>query len=323
MIGSNLFDSGGNYTSALVDWITKPAGTGTFSTCPDPATFTVGATTLANPSGGAPFTPVAVNQIDGSSTGYVIALPHVPSSSSISNVLMYTVTNSGGSAAFSAATAISVGSYSIPPAAPESGSTFTLDTLDGRFTQAVGAIDPLCHTPAGGPAFAVWTQHTVAGGAGSQVRWDEINTSNNTVCQSGATTSTTLDTFNGAVSPDRLVNGTTALFGSDMVLGYNTSSATTDPTIVMASSVGHAALTAAVKIVGGAGPYTDGFTCPLAPAGQGLCRWGDYSAATPDPSTTLASGSEGQVWLTNMFNAKSSASGGKANWKTENWAARP
>ena len=47
-------------------------------------------------------------------------------------------------------------------ARPSRGSSDTLDTLDSRLTQAVAAADP-----GAVGAEAVWTQHTVAGGAGS------------------------------------------------------------------------------------------------------------------------------------------------------------
>jgi hypothetical protein len=323
MIGFNLFDQSANFKSAWVEWLNKPAGTGALTTCPDGSMFHPGSTKLLRPNGAPAFTPVPANQVDGSSTGYVIARPGPAGSSPAANVLLYTVGNSGGSAVFGTATAINVGTYSVPPSAPEGGSSFVIDTLDGRFTQAVAAVDPKCHTGAGGAAVAVWTQHTVAGGAGSEVRWDEINTSTDALCQEGAAGSASLYAYNGAISPDRLVNGSTARFGSNMVLGYNTSSSSSDPAVLMISSVAHAAAGAPVKIAGGVGPYSDGFTCPVAPAGQGLCRWGDYSAATPDPSSALASGIKGRVWLTNAFSAAGAATGGNANWKTENWEAIP
>ena len=54
--------------------------------------------------------------------------------------------------------------YSFPPPAPQKGAPFTLDTLDARPTQAVAAKDP---SKSG--RTAVWIQHTVAGGAGTEV----------------------------------------------------------------------------------------------------------------------------------------------------------
>ena len=59
-----------------------------------------------------------------------------------------------------------------------------------------------------------------------------------------------------------------------------------------------------------------GFDCAGA---DNDCRWGDYSAATPDPNPPTAAG---RVWMTNQY-----ASGGTsttiANWLTWNWAATP
>lgn len=45
-----------------------------------------------------------------------------------------------------------------------------IDTGDGRLPQAISAIDP-----ARAGALAIWTSHTVSGGAGSMVRWYEID----------------------------------------------------------------------------------------------------------------------------------------------------
>ena len=317
MVGWNLFDSGGNFSAAQVEAISKPTGTGTITTCPDGATgFTTGSTSLASA-----FTPLPAQQTDTSSTGYLIARPpSLPATS----ILLYSVTKGGGGApVFSSVGSIGVSSYAVPPSAPEKGTTFKIDTSDTRFTQAVSAVDAMCHTRSGGPAVGLWTQHTVKGGAGSEVQWFEINASTAAICQSGTAAPSGRDAFDAAISPDRLVNGSTAMFGSDFVLGYDTSSSTTDPTIDMLSSVGHAASSAAVKVVGATGPYEDGFTCPPPPKGNGVCRWGDYAAATPDPNPALASSTTGEVWLTNMFNANTLASGTNDNWRTENWAARP
>ncbi len=46
-----------------------------------------------------------------------------------------------------------------------------------------------------------------------------------------------------------------------------------------------------------------------------VCRWGDYSAATPDPAADTK-GAHGVVWLTNMYE-KATDDG---SW---NWSASP
>ena len=56
--------------------------------------------------------------------------------------------------------------FKLPPNVPQPGSTDKLDSLDGRLTQAVAAADP-----GAGGSEAIWTQHTIAGGAGTVVRW--------------------------------------------------------------------------------------------------------------------------------------------------------
>src|SRR5207302_349252 len=59
-------------------------------------------------------------------------------------------------------TSVPVTAYKVPAAAPQPGTSFKLDTSDTRPTQAVSAIDP-----AHGSVTALWTQHTVFGGAGA------------------------------------------------------------------------------------------------------------------------------------------------------------
>src|SRR5262249_61134436 len=96
----------------------------------------------------------------------------------------------------------------VPAAAPQPGPAFKLDTLDARPTQAVSAVDPK-H----GSVTALWTQHTVFGGAGAQVRWYEINPATHSLIQKGTISSPSLFTFNGAISPDRRINGASKKFG--------------------------------------------------------------------------------------------------------------
>src|SRR5207249_11227858 len=118
-------------------------------------------------------------------------------------------------------------SFAIPPNAPQPAAGSVLDTLDGRLTQAVSGVDP-----AHANATAIWTQHTVSGGAGAQVRWYEVNPAAPAVLQSGSVSSASY-VFNGAISPDRVVNGATKAFGGSMVLGFNTSSTAAAPAIQM------------------------------------------------------------------------------------------
>src|SRR5439155_12889330 len=121
---------------------------------------------------------------------------------------------------------VSVPSYTMPPDAPQPGVTDTIDTLDGRLTHAVAAIDPRHGT------MTVWTQHTVAhGGTRAQVQWYEIDPVSHVQVQGGPIESTTLSIFNAMVSPDRAVSGSSAAFGDGMVASVNTSSASQFPAI--------------------------------------------------------------------------------------------
>jgi hypothetical protein len=209
-----------------------------------------------------------------------------------------------------------VPSYTVPPDATQSGLTQKLGTLDARNTQAV-----LARNPRRSNAFSLWTQHTVAAESGvSAVRWYEINP----VGAAPSVRSTSLifapgaHLYNAAISPDRRVDGATAAFGGSFVIGYSASSAALgiDPRIVMGSSVNGGALSVAL-VRDAVGPYQS-FEC----AGAGdTCRWGDYSAATPDPRP--AAGPRGVVWLTNMFSGIANPPTTQANWRTWIFAARP
>ena len=47
------------------------------------------------------------------------------------------------------------------------------------------------------------------------------------------------------------------------------------------------------------------------------CRWGDYPAATPDP-TVRAGATVGRVWFTNMYDAGCTSPTTASCWQTEN-----
>lgn len=67
----------------------------------------------------------------------------------------------------------------------------------------------------------------------------------------------------------------------------------------------------------GVGPYRD-FTCVSAGS---TCRWGDYSAATPDPRPTIAG--RGEVWGTSQFSGVLNPPANGVNWHTEIFALQP
>lgn len=238
-----------------------------------------------------------------------------------------TAPNSTGGPAFGNAVTVGgaggVAPYAFPPSAPQppssSGITgLTLDTLDARLTNAIQAVDPRFGTP------VVWTQHTVAaseGGFGSEVRWYEIQLGSGALLQNGIVNDPNVYCFMGAISPDR--NGTTHNFGSNMVLGFNTSSATDagSPKAQMVSKKGANSQSGFVLVM--TSPNSDqDFTC--FPSGGGPpCRWGDYSGASPDPASTT-----GNVWLTVMLMSNDGGTPGNPPlvdpaWITWNWEATP
>jgi hypothetical protein len=311
LIGSNDF-SGSRFTGSTIAWMTKPPpGTA----CPAPGTLAIGLTgALKNADGTAAFTPVPANQTDTSSTGWAVARPASIPPGGATFLTVFPVTKSATGAAVIPVTGASVPvrAFQVPASATQPGTPDVLDTLDARNTQAVSAVDPL-H----GGVTALWTQHAVFGGAGSQVRWYEINPANRTLIQHGTLSSASRFTFDAAISPDRRVNGATSLFGGDMVINVVRSSMTTLPAIKAASKIGPNPVSALSNIATSAASDT-GFDCIQ---NAGLCRWGDYAAATPDPAAP-ATGTTGQVWGSSML-AAPGGSAASAGWTTRNFAIKP
>jgi hypothetical protein len=307
LVGTNVFNSSGPFLRTDLAAITKPVAG---DTCQAPETLTLSlATNLLDAKGRVAWTPVPANQTDDSSAGWVVATKCC--SGGLISVFKVTE-NSDGTISVGAARTLDVPSYSVPQSAPQSGSVELLDTLDTRLTQAVSAIDP---TRGSGGSVAIWTQHTVLGGAGAQVRWYEIRPKTPSLYQSGTLTSASRFYFNAAISPDRKVKGSTTAFGQSMVIGYNTTSPSQLADIRMASKIGSGPVQEAVAPVKqSTGPLED-FSCD-----SNLCRWGDYAGATPDPGAP-ASSATGQVWLTNQWSVGSSCCA--ADWRSWNWAASP
>ncbi len=312
LIGSNVFLLQLLYSGSDLAWISKPPA-GPLSSCPDPSQFQAGAFKgLTNANGSDATTPVPAVQTDPSGTGWVVAAPDV-SAGSANYLTAFAVTkNATGGAALGAPRTIPVPSYSVPANAPQPGGP-VLDTLDGRLERAVSGVDP-----AHGGKMAVWTAHAVFGGAGSEERWYEIDPASSTLLQSGKATSSSLYVWNGAVSPDRAVNGASAAFGQSMVMGFNTSSSSEYPALQMVSKVGADPQSGFVLVKQSPGSNVD-FTCasPYGPP----CRWGDYSGASADPVAD-PTGSTGAVWLSGQWNVASTDSTGM-DWRTWNWQAVP
>jgi hypothetical protein len=185
---------------------------------------------------------------------------------------------------------------------PQKGGN-AIDGKDARLTQAYLAIDPRLGHP------ALWTAHSIAGGAGQRVRWYEINAALGTVDQSGTVSDPNLHYFYPSIAPDRAVLGSSAGFGSGMVLTVNSSSANTQTAIGMVTKAGARLQSPVTTIQESASAWS----CVKDGPPRNSCRWGDYSGASPDPSPPAGTG-VGRVWLTNQWNNSS-------DWLTWNWAA--
>jgi hypothetical protein len=312
LYGYNLFTNGAStYAgSSFVTLNKPPAG----STCPATSAFTVyGSGVLHNADGSDAATPVPANLIDDANgAGYVVAnadltdLTAHPSGANFASV--YTVTTNGTDAngipvpSLAGPTNIAVPTYSMPANAPEKDTAYLLDTLDGRFEAAVAANDP-----SHGNSIAVWTAHAVFGGAGTEERWYELDPNAGSVFQTDKATSSSLFIWNGAISPDRANNGTTAAFGDSMAMSVSASSPTTYPSLQFVTKRGASAQSALTTLVQSNGANIDSSCSSTSP-----CRWGDYSGASPDPSST---GLIGKIWLANQYNV----GGGTASdtdWRT-------
>ena len=320
LIGVNFYPTFSSPLSTQSDllWVSKPQGSGAITTCPSATTFKAGKfSNLKNVNGTQAFTPVPAIQTDTSTNGFVVATADIEDGSSGNFITVFQVMPSAADPtvpSLSAPHQVAVSSYTGGPDAPQMGTNRLLDTLDGRLKHAVSGIDPRTGKN------EVWTSHAVLGGAGTQARWYEITptpVATPSLFQSGVISNASLYVFNDGIAPDRTVNPTGAAHGSNMVAGFNTSSATTFSAIRMVSKVGAGARSGFVLVKQSPGKNED-FTCPSAGS---TCRWGDYGGATSDPAASLTA-SSGRVWLTNEWNAASTNPNG-VWWRTRNWEAIP
>ena len=311
IIGVNVFHGNSFARSDVLAIDKPPAGT----SCPSPSSITLVQGKNLKVGGAQQFTPVPANEIDTKATGYALTIaPGLPAT----KLGLFTVTKdltTGDPVIQRSGTTVRVGSYDIPPLAPQLNGNFPIDTSDARLTQAVAAVDPKQNN-----TFAIWTQHAIAGGAGSKERWYEIDPATRTVLQKGSVSDPDLYLYNGAISPDRVVAGSTKAYGGSMVMGFTTSSSATFPAIQMVSKRGAHATSSFVLVQASPG-YDEDFGCAQLVT---MCRWGDYSAATPDPAAPTGA-TVGSVWLTNMWTADATTTGGTSgvSWRTWNWQATP
>jgi hypothetical protein len=307
MYGYNKFSGGSTYDGSEFTLVNKPpAG----SACAPTSAFAVYTSgVLHNADNSLAATPVPASLVDDSNrTGYVVANADLTQTTSANFVSLYSISTTGTDAngipvpTISGPTSVLVPSYALPSSAPQAGSSYLLDTLDGRFEAAVAAADP-----GHGNNLAVWTAHAVFGGPGSEERWYELDPAAGSVLQSGSVGSASQFAWNGAISPDRANNGATGAFGDSMAMSVSTSSAATYPAIQFVSKRGAGAQSPLMNLVQANGANVD-FSC----SSTTPCRWGDYSGASPDPAAT---GSVGKVWLANQYSLAGGTTSSTA-WRT-------
>jgi hypothetical protein len=294
LVGVNDFANASTYTGSEVARIAKQA-TDVSSTCP--AAGTADRIPLAVHA-----TPVPAVQADAaptsSSPGYVVQAADVSGSSSTPQNQLFVTSITPATTTLPSFTPVPVDNYYLPPNAPQYGTSKRLDTLDGRFEHAVEV---------GG---VVYTAHAVALAPGgmSVERWYAIDTGSTGPVTQGTLGDPSLYVFNGAISPD--------LIGNYRVLGVSTSGANAYPAmqaVKWPSGITTPSLVAATNTSGPGSvieqsqTYNYDFSCSGL---QTVCRWGDYSGASPDPSG-------GGVFLSNQYNV----GGGsifQAAWRTRN-----
>jgi hypothetical protein len=303
MVGTNEYDdrtSGFAFVTANIWALPKPV--------PGDASCAVGSSThfadpthiLLNADGSIAFTPIPVNTSDSSNAGYIVAA-HSPASAPTgpqTKVMAWHVVKGTGGPELVQDGDMKVQSFDIPPPIPQPGAT--LDSLDARLTQAVGQVDPDA-----GNAEAVWTQHTVVSTTSrSVVRWYEFIPSQLKVRQQGDISSATDYIFNGAIAP--------SILGNDAALFYDRANASLTPVIGAVSRThGDPVSAMGSELLIGSSVAADSDLSCRAPYGP-PCRWGDYSGASPDPTTA------GVVWGSNQLNGPTFF--GYPQWATRNFA---
>lgn len=272
MVGVNDFD-GSKSTLPFVtaDIWAMPKPPASQSTCAASVTTTHFADAghlLKNADGTLAATPVPANTVDSSANGYIVSA-HDPSASPQSKAMVWQMTAGPKLVALGD---ISVGAaYSVPPSVPQPGTGYLIDTLDGRFTQAVANFDPAAG------AEAVWTQHTVAASGRSEVRWYEFLPATMAIRQQGQVASSTDYYWNAAISP--------SIAGNDAVIEYNRGSSSQLPVIGAQSRSSSTALGQMDpgEVLIAASNDADQETLFQGNCTPNPCRWGDYSGAAPDP----------------------------------------
>ena len=202
---------------------------------------------------------------DQNASTFLIAAP--PSGTSLSK---YTVTNtSRAGIGLTGPVSITVPSYSVPPSASQPGTSKLLDTSDSRFVNA--------STQSGND---LWQTHTIALGSFPAPKFYRLNTSTNTVSQSGFYfASGTSDDFNASIAANDAGDCFVTWTSTDASVGRNA----------------QVRLSGKLNADAGITAGPNAFTSPTFyhPSADNPERWGDYSAVTTDPLNAA------NAWLVN------------------------
>jgi hypothetical protein len=316
IIGVNTFGPS-SFRGSDIMAISKP-GSAALTTCPSATSFKFGIRQNLFVGNAIHFTPTPASAIDPLEVGWIVTRPGALPNSSIGLFRVDRDPTTGDPRLSAPGVLVNTGvSYTVPANAPQPGTAKVLDTLDARFTQAVMAFDPTKLDANGKPKVGLWTQHTINGGAGARVKWYEINPPTATLLRSGAVQSTSTFYFNGAISPDRVVNGTTRAYGGSMGMHFSASSKTRFPAIEMVDKRGDNTQSVP-RLVKQSQVANVDFSCS---GTDNICRWGDYAAATPDPLARLGLRS-GAVWGSNQWTAPNPSGVSGAMWRTWNFRAK-
>jgi hypothetical protein len=306
MIGANSFNAQtGAFLTAHILSLPKPAS-GKIETCPAAPKLTAFGST-AEPlrtSVGSHIasTPEPATVADESPSGFVVAADEAtPFSGNGSHVMIWQVAGTAEKPELKVVGDPAVSEFKLPPNVPQPGSTDRLDSLDSRLTQAVAAADP-----GAGGAEAVWTQHTVAGGAGSVVRWYELLPGKLEVKQAGTISDPSNYVFNGGIAPT---------LSGGAVIDYDAASSTALVQIMAQSRVSSdpaGTMNTPIALASSAAIDSD-FSCPSVEPKSIACRWGDYAGASVDPANSEV------VWGSNQLNGPT-GTGHRAQWATQNFA---
>jgi hypothetical protein len=296
IFGSNVFALGGggegDFVTARIWSVPKPPA-GALSVCPPAATATAFGTPtspLRTSTDELVTTPIPANTADSSPVGYVVAARDATLGRQ-DQIVVWHVAGAADAPTLVPDGAITVGGYRVPR--PARQFVFPrIDTLDARLTMAVAHADP----DAGGQE-AIWTQHTVDPGDGSvAMRWYELLPGTGVARQQGTIAEPFVDVFNGAVSP--------AADGGSAVAVYDRSGPLLLPQMRARARTGSMAPGVLGPSIGLGSSASPDFDLGCAP----VCRWGDYSGASPDPAATSV------VWVASQ--AIANPGGLLPNWTT-------